>query len=97
MDRHNRYVGWSDAEDARLIELFRAGLTHAEIAPLIGLSASATGHHCVELGLRRRGPGHGRARWGAPDVEPVMIVPLSQRPLHVRVWFREIMERNVTT
>ncbi len=100
MERHNRWQPWSPAENERLKALFRSGLTHAEMAKVIGLSDSIIGHHCIELGLRRRGPGHGHARWGAPEIEAVEIVPLSQRPERgrerMRVWVREIMERNVT-
>ena len=95
MQRHNRWQSWPAEDEARLVELYRAGLTHAKIAAKIGLSDSVVGHKLNELGLRRR-----LSHKGAPGIEAVMIVPLSQRPERgrerVRMWLREIMERNLT-
>ncbi len=88
MNRHNRWQSWPPEDEVRLVELYRAGKTHAAIAAEIGLSDSVVGHKLNELGLRRR-----LSRGRAPEIEAVTIRPLASQPLHVREWVREIIER----
>lgn len=84
MQRHNRWQSWPPEDEARLVELYRAGKTHAKIAVEIGLSDSVVGHKLNELGLRRR-----LSHKGAPKIEAVTIRPLSTQPPHVQMWVRE--------
>ena len=103
-DKHE----WSEEEDVRLTELFVAGLSHAKIGQMIGLSDSAAGKRCLQLGLRRGRRGvNGSARQNGPPsdddskigtrkIKALVIKPLCERSERVQAWFREIMERSVT-
>lgn len=52
-DRHlpaRRHQKWTPAEDARLISMFKSGLTQQEIGNRLGRSKSAVGHRLMRIG-----------------------------------------------
>lgn len=55
-DKHlpvRRLQKWTEAEDARLISLFKSGLTQQEIGNRLGRSKSAVGHRLMRIGWER--------------------------------------------
>ncbi len=100
-DRHE----WTEIEDVLLTQLFGTGKSHVEIGKALGMSDSAAGKRCLQLGLRRgRRGANGSARQNGPPsdddskigtrkIEPLTVRSLASQSLHVREWVREVMAR----
>lgn len=87
---HQRY-DWIEAENVLVTELFNSGKSHDEIAKVLGMSASSITKRCGRLGLHRRGPY--RQHKVAAIIEPLEIIPLSERLPRIQAWVREILAR----